>query len=414
MFEKVKTVELKDYKSDGTLYRHNKTGMEVFHLKNNSTELTCCFMFATPSRDDMGVAHILEHTVLCGSEHYPVKDPFSQVLLSSPNTFLNAMTYTDKTVYPFASPLKKDFDILFGIYADAVFAPLLRRESFEQEGVRFFGKSFDGVVYNEMTGALSSSDDITQSYCMRDLFEGTPFMYESGGNPLYIADLTYEEYIERYKDWYSPSNCRLFLFGDLDPYEYMNKIEELYLTDEKLKNFSGKKYSSAACHYKLKDKFNLRVTKPCPQKDCSSTVLTWLTKPAEDSLEVLTLTILVDILLGDPGAPLYKAVCDSGLGDDLNPLSGTDPDIPLMPFIVGFTGSGKHTQDEIENFLITTLKKIADNGLDSEQVEACVRRQEFRLHENVGSGEPYGITAALRCARTWLRDRNAEDALKPS
>ena len=414
MFNKIRSVRLDDYKGTGTLYRHDKTGMEVFHLATDSTELACCFMFATPSRDDMGVAHIIEHTVLCGSGHYPVKDPFSQILMSSPNTFLNAMTYTDKTVYPFASPLKKDFDILFDIYSDAVFNPLLRKQSFEQEGVRYYGNSFDGVVYNEMTGALSSADDIAQSLCMRDLYSGTPFMYESGGNPLYIADLTYDEYLKRYRSWYSPSNCRLFLFGNLDPDEYMGKIEKFYLNDENLKKFTGEKYTTDIKSYGIGNNFNLEVTGYCPQKDSSSVILTWLTEPSDDPLQLLTLTVLVDILLGDPGAPLYKAICESDLGDDLNPLSGTDPDFPLMPFIAGFTGAKNNKEHEIKNLIMQTLEKIVECGLDEEQVEAAIRRQEFRLQEISGGSVPYGITAALRSARTWLRNAEPEDSLKTS
>ena len=160
MFKEVKRTAMPQYDGEGVLYIHDRTGMEVFHLRNKSTELCGDFIFSTPSEDSTGCAHILEHTVLCGSERYPVKDPFSQLIISSPNTFLNAMTFTDKTMYPFASPLKKDFDILFSVYADAVFAPLLRRESFNQEGIRYFDSSFDGVVFNEMRGANSSEDSL--------------------------------------------------------------------------------------------------------------------------------------------------------------------------------------------------------------------------------------------------------------
>lgn len=411
MFKKTRETSLPEYNATGIFYVHEKTGMEVFHVKNSSQELTCCFQFATPSRDDMGVAHILEHTVLCGSERYPVKDPFSQVLNSSPNTFLNAMTFTDKTIYPFSSPLKKDFDILFGIYADAVFSPLLRKTSFEQEGVRYFNGSFDGVVYNEMTGALNSCDDIAQSFCMRKLWEGTPFMYESGGDPLHIADLTYEEYKARYRSWYSPSNCRLLLVGDLDARQYLDMLEDLYLNDENLSKWDDVRYVNDASLYQLSDRRDLRDHIACAQEDSSSVILTWLTKPSQDPLELLTLTLLTDILLGNPGAPLYKAITDSDLGEDLNPVSGTDPDFPLMPFIVGFTGAKENAEDEIESYLVSAVERIAREGLDPYQVQAAIKRQEFRLLEQSSESEPLGIRIAFKVGRTWLRGMDPEDAL---
>ncbi|MBQ7507925.1 MAG: insulinase family protein, partial [Spirochaetales bacterium] len=202
MFELTRRTPMPEYGGESFLYTHVETGMEVFHIKNGDAECCCSFMFNTPSEDSKGVAHILEHTVLCGSRRFPVKDPFSQVLLSSPNTFLNAITFSDKTMYPFASPLKKDFDILFDIYSDAVFAPLLRLQSFRQEGIRYFDGHFDGVVFNEMCGARSTEDSVVQTNLARNLLAGTPYEYDSGGDPLYIVDLEYSEYLARYEKWY--------------------------------------------------------------------------------------------------------------------------------------------------------------------------------------------------------------------
>ena len=241
MFDLIRKTPMKEYNGICYFYRHNRTGMEVLFIKNDSQEMTCAFTFATPSQDSKGLAHILEHTVLCGSKRFPVKDPFTEIYNSSPNTFLNAMTFYDKTMYPFSSPLKKDFDIIFDIYADAVFNPLLRRESFEQEGVRFFKNKVDGVVFNEMRGARSTEDSAVSTYSTNKLFEGTGYEYDSGGNPVYIAELTYEEYLERYRQWYSPANCRLFFFGDMDVQPYLDKLEELYLGPENDSRWSGKK-----------------------------------------------------------------------------------------------------------------------------------------------------------------------------
>lgn len=411
MFSKKKTVSLPFYGGEGTLYVHDRTSMEVFHIKNSSTELCGCFMFATPSEDSMGVAHILEHTVLSGSGKYPVKDPFNVAIQSSPNTFLNAMTFPDKTIYPFASPLKKDFDNLFDIYADAVFNPLLRKTSFQQEGVRFFGPRFDGVVFNEMSGVRSEEDEIVQTFSLSKLFEGTPYQYDSGGDPYFIADLTYEEYLSRYRKWYSPSNCRFFLFGDLDASSYMEKIEKEYLGEENLKRWDGVKIIPNTETYKLKNCGFVRQKLSCSTKDANSVVLSWLTTPSADPVEALTINILVDILLGNPGAPLYKAIIDSDLGEDLSNASGTSSDYAYLPFTVGFSGAVKGKEDEIEAFLVSTLKDLAEKGLPEDLVKAILKRQEFSIREIPGSGTPFGLAAAIRSSRTWLRGYDVEKPL---
>lgn len=403
MFKEVKRTVMPQYDGEGILYVHDRTGMEVFHLRNKSTELCADFIFSTPSEDSTGCAHILEHTVLCGSERYPVKDPFSQLIISSPNTFMNAMTYTDKTMYPFASPLKKDFDILFSVYADAVFTPLLRRESFNQEGIRYFESSFDGVVFNEMCGANSSEDSLLDNAVTGKLFEGTSAAYDSGGDPVCIPDLTYEEYLRRYRKWYSPSNCRLYLYGDLDAFEYLSLLEERYLKPENLKRWDGEKIIPSP------DKYNVKYETPqhnsvlCPSKTASSAVLSWLVGPSDNPLEVLTLSILTDILLGTPGAPLYRAITQSDLGEDLHPNSGMSAHSPLMTFTVGFTGADGSKTDKVEAFLLETLSSIADNGLDKDEVEAALRRQDFRMREIQGSSMPYGLRICLAMGKFWAR-----------
>ncbi|MCF0238670.1 MAG: insulinase family protein, partial [Sphaerochaetaceae bacterium] len=364
-------------------------------------------MFNTPSEDDKGIAHIIEHTVLCGSKRFPVKDPFSQAILSSPNTFLNAMTFSDKTMYPLASPLKKDFDNLFDIYADAVFAPLLRRESFMQEGIRNI-ETFDGIVFNEMCGSRSTEDAIVQAYSTKALFEGTPAQYESGGVPLAIADLTYEEYLERYKKWYSPSNCRLFMFGDLDIEEYLNKLEKRYLEDVQ----RGLTIVEDFNNYKKEKPKAFRTKAYCPTKNANTILLTWLTQPASDPFERLTLNLLVSILLGNPGAPLYKAIIESGLGEDLSPQSGMDPDYPIMPFSVGFCGAKKGHEDEIEEFLLKTLKDFVEKGIPEAAISSAMKRQEFKLLEVKSSDYPYGIATAIGVSRVWLRGVDPFEGLK--
>lgn len=405
MFKIIKEVEVPEYDGKAVLYRHD-CGMEVLHIKNNSEELCGNFIFSTVSEDDTGVAHILEHTVLSGSAKYPVKDPFSEILLTSPNTYLNAMTFPDKTMYPFASPLKKDFDIIFDIYADAVFNPLLRRESFNQEGVRFFGSSIDGVVFNEMRGAYSSEDDIVGRYSVKKLFEGTPAAFDSGGDPASIPDLTYENYLARYKKWYSPANCRLFLYGNMDASEYLDRIEKQYLTEKHLKDCSNVKYFALTSNYmnpEAKPETDVRF---CSTKDASNILLNWLTTPADDPFEILTLSVLTDILLGNPGAPLYRAITESGLGEDLSPCSGMESDFPILTFSVGFTGAKKNSEKEIEQFILSKLEEFAVNGIDEDQKKACLKRQKYKLLEIPGGEYPYGILVGLRASRYWLRGKD--------
>ena len=406
MFELIRETPMPEYDGRSHYYVHDKTGMEVFHIETKCGENCCSFMFNTPSEDNTGCAHIIEHTVLCGSRRFPVKDPFSQVLLSSPNTFLNAMTFCDKTMYPFASPLKKDFDILFDIYADAVFAPLLRRESFLQEGVRHFDGKFDGVVFNEMSGDMSTEDSIVQRNIVRDLYLGTPYEFNSGGDPVDIVDLTYEEYLERYRRWYSPSNCRLFLFGDMDAQEYMDKLEELYLKDCP----KGEKIIPKSEIYLQKDSGNTRIVEKCPASNARSVVLSWLTTESSDTMEVLTASILTSILLGNPGAPLYKAIMESDLGEDLNLISGTDVDGPVLVFSAGFSHARKGMEDEIETFLLNQIEEYVRNGLPEDAVNAALKRMEFKVNEIPGDGIPFGITICLRVARSWLRGSEPEGA----
>lgn len=406
MFNIKEKTDLPFYNGTGTLYVHDDTGMEVFHIKNDSSELSCCFMFATPSEDSMGVAHILEHTVLSGSGRFPVKDPFNLAIQSSPNTFMNAMTFPDKTIYPFASPLKKDFDNLFDIYSDAVFNPLLRKTSFEQEGIRFFDSKFDGVVFNEMSGVRASEDEIIQSAALCKLFDGTPYCYDSGGDPYYIADLTYEEYLARYRKWYSPSNCRLFLFGNLDCSEYLSKLEERYLFKENLSKWDSCKIVPSSESYTLKDIGFARDSRKCTTKDANTVILSWLTSSASDPVEVMTVNILVDVLLGNPGAPLYKTITDSPLGEDLSNASGATSGYPYTPFSIGFSHALKGKEDEIEEFLVSTLRKIAVEGLPKDLLAGVLKRQEFSIREIPGSGMPYGILTAMRAANSWLRGKS--------
>ncbi len=411
MFDLIRTTPMKEYNGTAYFYRHDRTGMEVLFIKNDSSEMTCAFTFATPSQDSKGLAHIIEHTVLSGSGRFPVKDPFTEIYNSSPNTFLNAMTFYDKTMYPFSSPLKKDFDIIFDIYSDAVFNPLLRRESFEQEGVRFFNGKVDGVVFNEMRGARSTEDSVVAAYSINKLFNGTGYEHDSGGNPEFIADLTYEEFIQRYRLWYSPANCRLFFFGNIEIQQYLDCIETRYLGPENDSRWVGKKIYTKPSDLVLPDVEDERDVRFCSSQNANSVVMTWLTNASDDPYECLTASILTDILLGNPGAPLYKAITESDLGDDLNSNCGMDGEYPFIPFTVGFVDAKPDKEDEIEKFIISALKEIVNKGLEPDAIDAALKRQAFKIREIKGTNEPYGLMVAMRAARYWLRGTEPEKGL---
>ena len=219
-FEVVEVVDLPDYSSIGILLRHKATGLEVFHMYNNDEENLFAFAFATPPEDSTGVAHIIEHSVLCGSKNYPVKDTFIRLANQSIKTFLNALTFSDKTVYPAASLSEKDYFNLMSVYGDAVFFPLLNEWTFMQEGHRLEldeqgNPSIQGVVYNEMKGCYSSFDNYSSDWVVRSVLPETIYDCDSGGDPLDIPLLTYEQFKDFHKKYYSPSNCRLFLYGNI-------------------------------------------------------------------------------------------------------------------------------------------------------------------------------------------------------
>ena len=404
MFELIRTTAMPEYDGQALFYEHKETGMQVFHIKNSQKERCCIFMFGTPSEDDTGVAHIIEHTVLCGSKRFPVKDLVTLISRTSPNTFLNGLTFTDKTMYPFASPLKKDFDNIFDIYADAVFDPLLRKESFLQEAYRAFDGKYEGIVFNELRGGTNSEDYVVASTISKVLYKGTPCQYDAGGYPLSVVDLTYEEFLKRYKKWYTPSNCKLYLYGDLDAQEYLNKLESRYLKG----CTRTEVFIPRSENYLQSTMQPTRILKTCPAGDVRSVLLSWLTVPSDDDLQALTLSVLTEILLGDTGAPLYTAIVNSDLGQDLHSCCGTDIDAPVLSFTIGFSHAQEGKEDEIEAFLIEQIRTLVENGIPKDLIDAAIRRLEFRIKEIPDDSFPFGLSAGMRAARCWMRGKDPE------
>ena len=399
---------LDDYHGYGYHYQHRITGMEVYHISNDDPENFFSFVFRTPVQDDCGTPHIIEHSVLAGSDSYPVRDPFMSLLKGSAQTFMNAMTYPDFTAYPAASVVKQDFMNLFTVYADAVFNPLLKKETFWQEGIRVTqaeeGKlRFEGVVFNEMLGELSDHDSIVSRGSVRHLFPDTPYLYESGGDPLSITSLTYQKFKAFHSTYYHPSNARLFFYGDENIDSYLQHLDSQYLSE-----YSPQKPICRTPRAR-KWKKERQITIPAPLMDIqdetrtASITFNWATSAVDDPVEVITLSLLTDILLGNPGAPLYSAIIESSLAKDISQVSGMETSFNVMPFTVGFRGIAPDDVQKARELVFTTLENLVRDGIDPMLVENAIKRQEFSLQEITGS-IPMGLRAMNRCLRGWLND----------
>jgi hypothetical protein len=401
--------DVQEYKGAGIRLTHDKTGMDLYHLYNDDKENMFSFVFKTPSDDNTGAAHILEHCVLAGSRKYPIKDPFLSMMNGSMNTFMNAMTYPDKTVFPAASTVKKDYFNLMSVYADAVFFPLLREEIFMQEGIRFEplddgSAAPGGVVFNEMKGAYSNHDSITAEYSYRYLFPETAYRYDSGGEPAAIPSLSYEAFLEYHRRYYHPSNCRVFLYGDIDTESQLE-----FLENEVLKDFDGK--TEPAEEIQLQSSWDIprraRVTSPLAEDadgeaglDATITV-NWKCGYSEESIDILKFEILTEALLGNMGSPLYKAVVESGIGEDLSPVSGLDTDLREIVFSVGVRGSDVEKEDEFVQLIMDEFKNLVENGIPEDVLNGALHKVEFRNKEIKG-GAPFGLRLMGRSLKGWL------------
>lgn len=398
--------------ASATLFRH-KSGFEVYYIDAKDEESFFCYQFKTYPSSSNGVFHILEHTILSGSEKYPLRDPFSAISRSTCNTYLNALTFPDKTMYPAASPLKKDFDNIFSIYSDAVFRPLLRKETFLAEGIRVKSNppSFDGVVFNEMRTDTLSHESVVSSHSLRDLFPNTMYNFSSGGDAKCIVTLTYEEYLEAYEKYYHPSNGGLFLYGEnIDVEEKLNIISE-YLKDvkerEKLplyeKTPRWSEPREEVCYSSSSD-----------QDDRITVIISFLTTLLNTSAyDRMFVSVLVDALLGSPSCPLYKALLESNLADDISSQSGMSGDFYEIPFSVGITGVKSENISKAKEYILNALKEISQKGLDKDLIEAAIRRQEFSSREIPG-GIPNGFRMLLRFSRSWARGEDIIEDLSPS
>ncbi|MFW5695278.1 MAG: insulinase family protein [Alkalispirochaeta sp.] len=404
-YDHIDAREVPDFHGTGHLYRHRASGAQVFHMANDDPENMFAFSFATYPDDSTGVAHILEHTVLSGSRRFPVKDPFLQLLKGSVNTFLNAMTYPDKTVYPAASPVARDLFNMMQVYGDAVFFPLLKPELFRQEGHRLqFSEDGTlertGIVYNEMKGNYSSHDSIVGEACYQSLFPDTIYGLDSGGDPAVIPKLTYEQFAEFHRRYYHPSNARIVVYGDIPSEEYLAFLHDQFLSQferqepipppERQPRWSEPRRREAT--YPLEGVTDL--------SERSSVTVNWLLFPVTEARRVVDASVLSEILLGHSGSPLSRALLESGLGQDLSPVLGLETDLAEAIFSVGLRGTDVHQEEAIQELILATLRTLVNDGIPADAVEGALRRVEFSNREIKGG--PNGMRVMRRALRGWM------------
>jgi presequence protease len=405
-FELIEKREIEELKTEARLYRHKKTGAEVLSMVADDENKVFGITFRTPPFDSTGVAHILEHSVLCGSRKYPVKEPFVELLKGSLQTFLNAFTYPDKTCYPVASQNLQDFYNLMDVYLDAVFYPRITPAIFQQEGWHFELEEkqaemvFKGVVFNEMKGAYSSPDNVLSEYSLQSLFPDNAYGLDSGGDPKQIPNLTYEQFHDFHKRYYHPSNARIFFYGNDDPEERLNRLEAVLKDFEPLSVDSNVELQSPFDEPKKR----IRPYMAGEEDETGAKgmiAVNWMLGETKDVDTNYALRILEYILLGMPASPLRKALIDSGLGEDLTG-GGLETELRQMCFSTGLKGIETDNAQKIEDLILETLTTLSRSGIDPHTVEAALNTIEFRLRENNTGSFPRGLSMMLRSLTTWL------------
>lgn len=401
---------VEDVQSDGFILRHKKSGARIAILSNNDDNKVFYIGFRTPPEDETGVPHIIEHTTLCGSKKFPVKDPFIELAKGSLNTFLNAMTYPDKTVYPVASCNDQDFKNLMDVYLDAVFNPNITKyeEIFKQEGWHYelTGKDdelkINGVVYNEMKGAYSSPDEVLSSQIYRSLFPDNTYSKDSGGNPEHIPKLTYEAYLDFYHKYYHPSNSYIYLYGDMDVVERLEWLDKEYLS-----LYDYKKVNSEINKQPAFDEIKNVEAKYSITMDDSQENKTYLSynRVVGDTLDEMlyqAFDVLDYALVSSPGAPVKQALIDAGIGDDV--YGSYDAGIlqPVFSFVAKNANASQ--ADEFENIIENTLKEVVKTGINKEALLAGINSSEFKFREADFGQFPKGLLFGLNCLDSWLFD----------
>ena len=409
-YEVLKEEELQDIHSKGWLLRHKKTGARVMLIENDDENKVFNIAFRTPPKNSTGVAHILEHSVLCGSREFPLKDPFVELVKGSLNTFLNAMTYPDKTCYPIASCNDRDFQNLMHVYLDAVFYPNIykKEEIFRQEGWNYHLEKkegplkYNGVVYNEMKGAFSSPDDVLEREIMNSLFPDTTYGCESGGDPVNIPDLSYEEFLDFHRQYYHPSNSFIYLYGNMDMEEKLEFIDSHYLSAfDSLAIDSQIRDQEAFAQVKDIQK-NYPVSEDEGEEDNTYLSYNMVVGEAADINLSLAFEVLDYALLSAPGAPLKQALLDAKIGKDI--YGSFEDGIKQTYFSIVAKGANLSRKEEFIKVIRDTLTKIAEDGIDKKAVTAGINYYEFRFREADFSSYPKGLMYGLDILSSWLYD----------
>ena len=390
------------------LWRHDASGGRVLSFLNKDENKVFGVSFRTPPADSTGVAHILEHSVLCGSEKYPVKEPFVELLKGSLQTFLNAFTYPDKTCYPVASANLHDFYNLMDVYLDAVFFPRIDKSIFQQEGWHLEPDEktgeliFKGVVYNEMKGAFSAPESVLSRYCLHALFPDTVYALESGGDPRDIPALRYDDFLAFHRGYYHPANARFFFWGD-DPEP--ERLARLGATLDRFATTPRPDVAASAISLQSPLGETRRLTVPfaASEGEKGMVVVNWLGPDVMDVQLGLAFRMLEHMLLGMPASPLRRALIESGLGEDLAG-QGLETELRQLTFDAGLKGVAVEDADRVETLILDALRDLAKNGLPADVVEAAVNSVEFALRENNTGRFPVGLSVMLRALTTWLHD----------
>ncbi len=411
-YELIKEQDLNDIHSKGYVLRHKKSGARVALISNDDDNKVFYIGFRTTPQDYTGVPHIIEHSVLCGSDKFPVKDPFVELIKGSLNTFLNAMTYPDKTMYPVASYNEQDFKNLMDVYLDAVLHPniLKYEEIFKQEGWHYELEDKDapltinGVVYNEMKGAYSSADEILQSTLLAEMFPDITYSKDSGGNPDFIPELTYEDFLGFYQSYYHPSNSYIYLYGDFDIKERLEWMDKAYLC-----NYDVLEIDSAVTmqtpYGQMKD-----IVKTYPisseESEENNTYLAYskVVGNIKDKILKEAFSVLDYALISAPGAPVRQALIDAGIGQD---VYGSYDDYILQPTF-NFCAKNANVEDK-ERFVTIiedTLKQIVKDGVKESSILASINSTEFRFREADFGSFPKGLLYGLNMMNTWLHDED--------
>ena len=411
-YEVLEKREIKELRSMAYLCRHKKTGAKVVLMENEDENKVFYIGFRTTPRESTGVSHILEHSVLCGSKNFPVKDPFIELAKGSLNTFLNAMTYPDKTVYPVASCNDKDFQNLMHVYLDAVFYPNIYNHdmTFRQEGWHYEMEDMDsdltinGVVYNEMKGAFSSPDDVLEREILNSLFPDNAYSEESGGDPVHIPELTYEHYLDMHKTYYHPSNSYIYLYGNMDMAEKLMFIDEHYLSDfEKLEMDTDIREQAAFDKpVEVKKQYSISEGEELQENTYLSYNIAMDNNLNQE--HYLAFQILDYVLCSAPGAKVKQALLDAGIGKDVYGFYDNGVKQPYFSIVSKNTDADK--KEEFISVIENKLQQLVTEGLDKKSLTAALNYYEFKYREGDYGSYPPGLMYGLQILDSWLYDES--------